>query len=144
MMREFLSGYVTVEIGDITAVETDAIVNAANATLLGGGGVDGAIHRACGPEILEQCREIRRTQFPDGLPTGEAVITSGGRLPARFVIHTGGPIYGVDPANEAAQLAACYFNSLALAARHGVRSIETGDIDPAKKSFHNRLGNCVQ
>src|SRR5213594_1269595 len=88
-------------VGDITQQDTDAIVNAANASLLGGGGVDGAIHRAGGPEILEQCREIRRTRFPNGLPTGEAVITSGSKLPALYVIHTVGPIHGEHGGREA-------------------------------------------
>ncbi len=88
----FLHGKVRVLIGDITAQQVDAIVNAANSTVLGGGGVDGAIHRRGGPEILQQCREIRRLQFPDGLPTGEVVITGGGLLAARHVIHTVGPI----------------------------------------------------
>jgi O-acetyl-ADP-ribose deacetylase (regulator of RNase III) len=86
--------------GDLTDEDVDAIVNAANSSLLGGGGVDGAIHRAGGPEILEVCREIRRTQYPDGLPTGQAVATTGGRLKARWVIHTAGPIYDAhDPSD---------------------------------------------
>src|SRR6185503_8221274 len=92
--QQFLNGRVSVIVGDITKQDTDAIVNAANASLLGGGGVDGAIHRAGGPEILEACREIRRSRFPNGLPAGEAVITTGGKLPALYVIHTVGPIYG--------------------------------------------------
>jgi len=82
MEKSFLGGRVTVIVGDITQQRVDAIVNAANSTLMGGGGVDGAIHRAGGSQILEECREIRRSRFPDGLPTGEAVITSGGNLPA--------------------------------------------------------------
>src|ERR1051326_3870059 len=83
--RQFLGGRVTVVVGDITKQDTDAIVNAANASLLGGGGVDGAIHRAGGDEILAECKEIRRTRFPNGLPTGEAVITTGGKLTALYV-----------------------------------------------------------
>ena len=79
--------------GDITEQTIDAIVNAANSGLLGGGGVDGAIHRAGGPEILAECRQLRATTLPDGLPTGEAVATTAGRLPARWVIHTVGPVY---------------------------------------------------
>jgi O-acetyl-ADP-ribose deacetylase (regulator of RNase III) len=86
--RQFLDGRVTVVTGDITKQDVEAIVNAANSSLLGGGGVDGAIHRAGGPEVLEACREIRRTRFPQGLPTGEAVITTGGKLAALYVIHT--------------------------------------------------------
>lgn len=109
--------------GDLTRVVVDAIVNAANSSLLGGGGVDGAIHRAGGASILEECREIRRTQFPDGLPTGQAVITTGGNLPARYVIHTVGPIYGMHDGREAQLLADCYRNSLSLAAARGLRSI---------------------
>src|SRR5207253_3933732 len=97
---EFLEGRVRVIVGDITTQDAEAIVNAANSSLLGGGGVDGAIHRAGGPEILEECREIRRTRFPQGLPTGEAVITTGGKLPALYVIHTFGPVYGEHRGNE--------------------------------------------
>lgn len=119
----FLGGRVLVVIGDITRQDVTAIVNAANSTLLGGGGVDGAIHRAGGPEILEECRQIRKTIYPDGLPTGQAVITTGGNLPAKHVIHTVGPIYGRDPEREAELLAACYRNSLLLARQHGVTSI---------------------
>lgn len=110
-------------VGDITRQSVDAIVNAANSTLLGGGGVDGAIHRAGGPSILEACREIRRTQYPKGLPTGEAVITTAGNLPARHVIHTVGPIFGRHGGEEAQLLAACYQNSLRLAASHSLSSI---------------------
>src|SRR5918911_460321 len=122
-MESFLSGRVRVVVGDITAQQVDAIVNAANSTLLGGGGVDGAIHRAGGPEILAACKEIRRTRYPDGLPTGEAVITTAGRLPARYVIHTVGPVWGYHGGHEAELLAACYHNSLALAAQHKLTSI---------------------
>jgi O-acetyl-ADP-ribose deacetylase (regulator of RNase III) len=109
--------------GDITEQNVDAIVNAANSSLLGGGGVDGAIHRAGGPQILQECREIRKTRYPDGLPTGEAVITSGGNLPARYVIHTVGPIYGNDPQRESELLAGAYRNSLTLAVQHSLTSI---------------------
>lgn len=109
--------------GDITEHETDAIVNAANATLMGGGGVDGAIHRRGGPAILEECKQIRRTEWPDGLPTGEAVITGGGTLKARYVIHTVGPIWSGGRAGEAGLLANCYRNSLALARSKGLKSI---------------------
>lgn len=119
----FLDGRVAVKVGDITREIVDAIVNAANGTLMGGGGVDGAIHRAGGPEILEQCREIRRVQFPDGLPTGQAVITTAGRMPAKHVIHTVGPVYGRGGQAKAELLAACYANSLGLAASNGIRSI---------------------
>jgi O-acetyl-ADP-ribose deacetylase (regulator of RNase III) len=108
--------------GDLTTKEVDAIVNAANSTLLGGGGVDGAIHRAGGPSILAECRELRRTTFPDGLPTGRAVATGGGDLPARWVIHTVGPVYSAsgDPAGE---LASCHSESLRVADELGARTV---------------------
>jgi O-acetyl-ADP-ribose deacetylase (regulator of RNase III) len=122
-MNSFLHGRVNVVVGDITRQATDAVVNAANSTLLGGAGVDGAIHSAGGPQILEECRAIRSTLYPEGLPTGEAVITTGGRLPARYVIHTVGPIRGQHQGREAGLLAACYRNSLALAVEHGLVSI---------------------
>src|SRR6201988_2697129 len=109
--------------GDITKQQVDAIVNAANSSLLGGGGVDGAIHRAGGDEILEECKEIRRTRFPNGLPTGEAVITTGGKLPALYVIHTVGPIYGEYGGREAELLANCYHNSLTLAVEKNLTSV---------------------
>ena len=122
-MHDFLGGRVRIQIGDITRQQVDAIVNAANATLLGGGGVDGAIHAAGGPDILAECKEIRRTRYPDGLPTGEAVISTAGRLPARYVIHTVGPIWGRHGGREAELLAACYHNSLTLAAQHELETV---------------------
>jgi O-acetyl-ADP-ribose deacetylase len=122
-LRSFLGGRIVVKIGDITKEQVDAIVNAANGTLLGGGGVDGAIHRAGGPEILKECREIRRTQYPDGLPTGQAVITTAGKMPARHVIHTVGPVYSRGGKDKAELLAACYRNSLKLAADNGANTI---------------------
>ena len=112
-----------VKIGDITKENIDAIVNAANGTLMGGGGVDGAIHRAGGRAILEACKEIRRIHYPDGLPTGEAVITTGGNLAAKYVIHTVGPVYGRGGQDKAELLAACYRNSLALAVGRGFRRL---------------------
>jgi O-acetyl-ADP-ribose deacetylase (regulator of RNase III) len=118
-----LDGRVAVNVGDITKQAVDAIVNAANGTLMGGGGVDGAIHRAGGREILEQCREIRRAKFPDGLPTGQAIITTGGRMPAKKVIHTVGPVYGSGGETKSQLLAACYANSLALAVENGLHTI---------------------
>lgn len=122
-LQSFLNGRVTVTVGDITQQEVDAVVNAANSSLLGGGGVDGAIHGGGGPQILEECREIRRTRFPKGLPTGEAVITRGGRLKARHVIHTVGPIMGRAGGSEADLLAASYRNCLALAVENNLRTI---------------------
>jgi O-acetyl-ADP-ribose deacetylase (regulator of RNase III) len=123
ILETFLSGRVLVLVADITVQDVDVIVNAANSTLLGGGGVDGAIHRKGGPRILAECKEIRRTRYPDGLPTGEVVLTTGGLLPARHVIHTVGPIRRSGQEPDAPMLAACYRNSLALAASHGFRSI---------------------
>ena len=123
LLASFLSGKVQVVTGDITKQNVDAIVNAANSTLLGGGGVDGAIHAKGGPKILEACRDLRRTRFPSGLPTGEAVLTTAGQLPARHVIHTVGPITGIGKEPDASLLATCYRNPLALAAEHGLRSI---------------------
>jgi len=100
--------------GDLTEQRVDAVVNAANSTLLGGGGVDGAIHRAGGPAILAECREIRRTRFPDGLPTGLAVGTTAGDLPARWVIHTVGPVYARSE-DRSGLLASCHTESLRVA-----------------------------
>jgi O-acetyl-ADP-ribose deacetylase (regulator of RNase III) len=108
--------------GDITTQDVDAIVNAANGSLMGGGGVDGAIHRRGGPAVLEACREIRRRSYPDGLPTGDAVPTTAGDLPAAWVIHTVGPIYGSEP-NAAELLARCHVSSLRVADELGVRSV---------------------
>jgi O-acetyl-ADP-ribose deacetylase len=123
ILASFLNEKVQIVVGDITKQNVDAIVNAANSTLLGGGGVDGAIHAKGGPKILEACRELRRARFPNGLPTGEAVLTTAGQLPARHVIHTVGPIAAIGKEPDASKLAACYRNSLALAAEHGLRSI---------------------
>ena len=114
---------VRVKIGDITKEASDAIVNAANSSLLGGGGVDGAIHRAGGPSILEECRLLRRTKYPEGLPVGSAVMTQAGKLKARYVIHTVGPIWQGGKESEAELLASCYRNSLNLALEKGLESI---------------------
>ena len=114
---------VIIKVGDITQEDVDAIVNAANPTLLGGGGVDGAIHRAGGPAILAQCRAIREKEYPEGLPVGQAVITKGGNLRARYVIHTVGPIYGSNGGRDAELLGACYENSIALASQYQLMSI---------------------
>ena len=122
-LSSFLNGRVRIKVGDITKEACDVIVNAANGTLLGGGGVDGAIHRAGGKAILEECRQIRRERYPDGLPTGQAVITTAGNLPAKHVIHTVGPVYRRGGRDQAELLAACYRNSLALAASNGLTTI---------------------
>jgi O-acetyl-ADP-ribose deacetylase (regulator of RNase III) len=109
-----------VVLGDITEQHVDAIVNAANSSLLGGGGVDGAIHSRGGPAILAECRELRATRYPNGLPVGQAVATTAGELPARWVIHTVGPIHG---RGEVAALQSCYTESLRLADELGATSI---------------------
>jgi len=119
----FHGGRVRVLTGDITEQAVGAVVNAANSTLMGGGGVDGAIHRAGGPSILEECRELRRTSYPGGLPTGEAVLTGAGLLPARFVIHTVGPVWGREGGREAELLASCYRNSLGVASAHALETV---------------------
>jgi len=108
---------------DITEMETDAIVNAANSSLMGGGGVDGAIHRRGGPRILDECKQIRATEWPDGLPTGKAVITSGGNLKAKRVIHTVGPVWHGGSYGEPELLADAYRNSLKLAVSEGLRTV---------------------
>src|SRR3990167_9513427 len=108
-LKRFLSGRVVLKVGDITKEDAEAIVNAANGSLMGG--VDGAVDRAGGPEILKECKEIRRTQYPEGLPTGGAVITTAGKMAAKHVIHTVGPVYGRGGKEKAEQLAACYRNS---------------------------------
>ena len=108
--------------GDITEQQVDAIVNAANSSLLGGGGVDGAIHRKGGPEILEDCRRLRASHYGGGLPTGQAVATTAGRLPARWVIHTVGPVYSASE-DRSDQLASCYRESLRVADELGVETI---------------------
>jgi O-acetyl-ADP-ribose deacetylase (regulator of RNase III) len=108
--------------GDITQQDTDAIVNAANPSLMGGGGVDGAIHRAGGPAILEECKRVR-AKLGQRLPRGDAVMTTGGDLPARHVIHTAGPVWGGGESGEPELLGRCYRSSMELARRHGLESV---------------------
>lgn len=129
--------------GDITDQDTDAIVNAANSTLLGGGGVDGAIHRRGGPAILTECRRIRETRFPEGLPTGEAVATTGGSLRARSVIHTVGPIWRGGGAGEAELLAAAYRNSMRVAAEGKMRSIAFPSISTGAYGYPTKSAAAV-
>jgi O-acetyl-ADP-ribose deacetylase len=108
--------------GDITEQAVDAVVNAANSSLMGGGGVDGAIHRMGGPAILEECKRIRAERFPDGLPTGQAVATTAGNLPARWVIHTVGPVYSKRE-DRSGLLASCHIESLRVADELGARTV---------------------
>ncbi len=135
-------GRISVKVGDITLQKVDAIVNAANSSLLGGGGVDGAIHRAAGPELTAHCATL------GGCPTGEARITPGFRLPARYVIHTVGPLWRGGSHGEAELLAACYRNSLKLAAAHGVRTIAIPAIScgiygyPAEEAMRIAVATC--
>jgi O-acetyl-ADP-ribose deacetylase (regulator of RNase III) len=119
--------------GDITKLQVDAIVNAANSSLMGGGGVDGAIHRAGGKQILEECIQIVNRQ--GGCKTGEAVITTGGNLPAKYVIHTVGPVWNGGKHNEEQLLANCYNNSLKIAANNGVKSIAFPNISTGVYRF---------
>ncbi|MEU2160813.1 O-acetyl-ADP-ribose deacetylase [Streptomyces sp. NPDC019208] len=113
---------ITLVRGDITEQDVDAVVNAANSSLLGGGGVDGAIHRRGGPEILEECRRLRASHYGKGLPTGRAVATAAGRLPARWVIHTVGPVHSRSE-DRSEQLASCYRESLRVADELGARTV---------------------
>jgi O-acetyl-ADP-ribose deacetylase (regulator of RNase III) len=136
--------------GDITDVDADAIVNAANPTLLGGGGVDGAIHRRGGPTILEECKRIRASEWPNGLPTGKAVITSGGSLRAKHVIHTVGPVWHGGSRGEPGLLADAYENSLELAASKKLKkvafpSISTGAYGyPVEKASRTAITTVKQ
>lgn len=113
---------ITVVTGDLTEAPVDAIVNAANTSLLGGGGVDGAIHRRGGPSILEECKRLRSQRYPDGLPEGEAVATTAGELPARYVIHTVGPVYSRGE-DRSELLVAAHRNSLAVAEQLALQSV---------------------
>jgi len=126
---------ITLVKGDITDQETDAIVNAANSSLMGGGGVDGAIHRRGGPAILDECRRIRELRWPGGLPTGEAVITNGGNLKARHVIHTVGPVYRGGEKGESELLTRAYRSSLRLALESGIRTISFPSISTGAYGF---------
>ena len=128
---------ITIQLGDITKCRSDAIVNAANTSLLGGGGVDGAIHRAGGPAILEACIAIRNKQ--GGCKVGEAVITTAGKLPAKFVIHAVGPVWSGGHNNEPALLANAYKNALLLAAQNNIKSIAFPNIGTGIYHFPKQL-----
>ncbi|WP_034669584.1 O-acetyl-ADP-ribose deacetylase [Bacillus methanolicus] len=131
-------------LGDITKQTTDAIVNAANGTLLGGGGVDGAIHRAAGPELLQECRRIRKEVLNGKeLPTGEAVITDGFQLPAKYVIHTVGPVWRGNLEREGELLSNCYQNSLNLAAEKKLKSISFPSISTGVYRFPEELASVI-
>jgi len=129
--------------GDITDQEADAIVNAANSTLLGGGGVDGAIHAKGGPKILEECKHLRDKEWPDGLPTGNAVITSGGNLKAKHVIHTVGPIWRGGVQEEPKLLRRAYWNSLKLAAASGLKTVAFPSISSGAYGYPTDAASVV-
>lgn len=132
-VRVFGSSRLELSRGDLTREQVDAVVNAANSSLMGGGGVDGAIHRAGGPAILAECRRIVEARGP--LPAGEAVITSGGHLPARHVIHTVGPVWRGGERGESETLARCYRSSLAVATREGLSSVAFPSISTGAYGF---------
>jgi O-acetyl-ADP-ribose deacetylase (regulator of RNase III) len=122
-MEKIFDNRIKVITGDITTLEVEGVVNAANSSLMGGGGVDGAIHRKGGPEILKECKEIRKHQYPDGLPTGKAVVTGGGKLPAQHVIHTVGPVWHGGKEGEKEELEKAYQNSLLMAEEMGMKTL---------------------
>jgi O-acetyl-ADP-ribose deacetylase (regulator of RNase III) len=130
-------------IGDIVEQKTDVIVNAANSRLMGGGGVDGAIHRAGGPKIMEECKMIRENEYPDGLPAGKAVITNGGELDARFVIHTVGPRWERGKFREEEKLSEAYENCLKLAMSKGLSSISFPSISTGAYGFPIEIASKV-
>ena len=129
--------------GDLTDQAVDAVVNAANPSLMGGGGVDGAIHRRGGPAILEECQRIRQREWPNGLPTGKAAITTGGCLKARHVIHTVGPVWSGGRSGEPASLAECYASSLRVAVKHGLRSVAFPSISTGAYGYPTREASKI-
>jgi O-acetyl-ADP-ribose deacetylase (regulator of RNase III) len=141
--ESLFAGRVRILVGDITSQRADAIVNPANCTLFGGGGVDGAIHMRGGPRILDECRRLRATKYPKGLPTGEAVATTAGDLPAQYVIHTVGPITRPGRPADADLLAACYRNSLRVAADLKLRTIAFPAIGTGAYGFPRELAAPV-
>lgn len=134
-MTEYMNGRVVVKVGDITEEKADAIVNAANSSLMGGQGVDGAIHHAGGTAILDECRTLRKTVYPDGLPDGQAVVTTAGQLNARYVIHTVGPVWRFGNTGEKELLRDCYVNSLKAAVDKGCESIAFPAVSTGVYSF---------
>lgn len=138
MVHSFFNNKIFVKTGDITKENSDAIVNAANSSLMGGGGVDGAIHRKGGPEILKECKNIIRTQFPDGLPTGKAVITTAGLMPSNYVIHTVGPIWSLSK-NPEKLLSDAYLNSLKCAKKNHCKSVTFPAISTGVYGFPKEL-----
>lgn len=142
-MEYLLDRRLIVRKGDVTEMKVDAVVNAANSSLMGGGGVDGAIHKKGGSAILDECKEIRQHRYPDGLPTGKAVITSGGKLPASHVIHTVGPVWQGGNENEHELLKQAYVNSLKLAAETGVNTIAFPAISTGVYGFPREIAASI-
>ena len=142
-MTEFMNGRVIVKVGDITTEDVDAIVNAANSSLMGGGGVDGAIHRAGGAEILDECKIARKEQYPGGLPTGQAIATTAGKLKARYVIHTVGPVWHGGAKNEEKLLGDCYTNSLNVTSEKGCKTVAFPAISTGVYRFPKKLAAKV-
>ena len=145
MENRFRIGNSTLDLvlNDITEMKTDAIVNAANSSLLGGGGVDGAIHSKGGKRILEECKEIRYSKYPNGLPTGEAVITTGGNLYTKFVIHTVGPIWKGGGQKEKEFLKKAYESSLILAIEKGIKSISFPSISTGAYNYPTKKASLI-
>ena len=137
------NAFVRIVQGDITEQDTEAIVNAANSSLMGGGGVDGAIHSRGGPAILAECRQLRKNAWPDGLPPGEAALTGGGRLKARYVIHTVGPIWRGGRSKEDEILRRCYANSLRLAGERAISAVSFPSISTGAYGYPIELASPV-
>ncbi len=142
-MTEYINGRVIVKTGDLTVEKVDAIVNAANSSLMGGGGVDGAIHYAGGPEILNECKALREEQYPEGLPTGRAAATTSGNLPANYVIHTVGPVWRGGSQDEEELLAGCYTNSLREAVKKGCESVAFPAVSTGVYGFPKKKAAAV-
>ncbi|TGK00287.1 O-acetyl-ADP-ribose deacetylase [Leptospira langatensis] len=129
--------------GDITSIQADAVVNAANSSLMGGGGVDGAIHRVGGPKIAEECRILKLKRYPNGLPTGQCTLTSGGQLPAKYVIHAVGPVWKGGEFGEASLLESCYRNILQLAQERAFESIAVPSISTGIFAYPKELATPI-